>query len=178
MEKLHEVYQHRNTVTKEIFYVGHGEWKSNPSWRRATKVKGTTRPKEWFKIVEQYGNPIVEIISDGLTKIQAKEIEETLIREYFDRGYPLVNIRIGDKWAKPEDNPFFGKTHSEEIIRKLRDSNGGKPISQYSKDGTWIRDWETLKGIRRHLGKSHSNIWRCLNGEAKTAYGFVWRYKD
>lgn len=57
--------------------------------------------------------------------------------------------------------------------------NGKKrsiPILQFSKDGTFIKEWPSLSEAQRQLGIS--GIYGCLKGYHKHACGFVWRYKD
>ena len=58
---------------------------------------------------------------------------------------------------------------------------GGKknsiPILQFSKDGTFVKEWPSAHEAERQLGIFHSNICYCLKGRLKSAGGFVWRYK-
>lgn len=51
------------------------------------------------------------------------------------------------------------------------------PILQFSKDGTFVKEWPSVSETERQLGISHSNICHCLKGRKKSAGGFVWRYK-
>lgn len=72
------------------------------------------------------------------------------------------------------DNPFFGKTHSMEY----RIANAEKhaiPINQMSLDGSVIRSWPSAMDAQRELGISNGNINSALNGNRKTAGGFLWR---
>ena len=49
-----------------------------------------------------------------------------------------------------------------------------KPILQFSKDGTFVKEWPSLNEAGRQLGIS--NICSCLKGRKKSAGGYVWRY--
>ena len=51
------------------------------------------------------------------------------------------------------------------------------PILQFTKDGTLIKEWPSLREAWRQLGISCQNICACLKGYRKSAGGFVWRYK-
>ena len=51
-----------------------------------------------------------------------------------------------------------------------------KPIFQFSKDGTLIKEWLSAKEAERQLGISHSHICNCLKGRKKSARGYIWRY--
>ena len=74
-----------------------------------------------------------------------------------------------------------GKTLGK-IYGKIGGKIGGKKksikILQFSKDGTFIKEWSSSHEAERQLGISQSNICHCLKGRKKSAGGFVWRYKD
>lgn len=57
-----------------------------------------------------------------------------------------------------------------------------KVILQYDKDGTLIREWESIteaaKTVGKKLSASKSGIYMCLHGKNKTAYGYVWKFKE
>ena len=81
-----------------------------------------------------------------------------------------------------------GKHHSEETKRKMSEARKGKyvgrehpkskPILQYSKDGTLIRDWDCTYDVERQLGINHSNISMCAKGKKPSAGGYIWKYKE
>lgn len=50
------------------------------------------------------------------------------------------------------------------------------PIIQFSKDGTFVKEWQSACEAERQLGIPPSNIGQCLKGHRKSAGGFVWRY--
>ena len=52
------------------------------------------------------------------------------------------------------------------------------PILQFSKDGTFIKEWSSLNEAYRQLGIPPSNVCHCLKGRLKSAGGFVWKYKS
>lgn len=53
-----------------------------------------------------------------------------------------------------------------------------KPILQYDLEGNFIKEWESFKEIKNKLGFNNSGLCFCCRGIQKTAYGFVWRYKE
>ena len=55
-----------------------------------------------------------------------------------------------------------------------RKSNN-KPVLQYDLDGNFVREWECAADVRRELNKQIS---QCLKGKLKSAYGFIWKYKN
>ena len=57
--------------------------------------------------------------------------------------------------------------------------NGKKnaiPILQFSKDGTFVKEWPSAHEACRQLGIARSNICSCLKGRLKSAGGYIWRY--
>lgn len=61
-------------------------------------------------------------------------------------------------------------THRDNV-RKGRN----KPILQFDLDGNFIREWECAADVGKVAVKSINN---CLKGRTKTAYGFIWKYKE
>lgn len=50
-------------------------------------------------------------------------------------------------------------------------------VNQYDKNKVFIKTWDTIKEASIAMGStSSSNILRCLSGEGKTAYGYIWEY--
>ena len=84
------VYLHKRKSDNKVFYVGMGYKK------RAYDFNG--RNKFWRNYVKKYGNPVVEIYKDNLTKEEACKVEINLIKKYGRRskgkGY-LVNLSSG-----------------------------------------------------------------------------------
>ena len=55
-----------------------------------------------------------------------------------------------------------------------RKSNN-KPILQFDLDGNFIREWGCAYDVGKEVNKG---INHCLKGRTKTAYGYVWKYKE
>lgn len=53
-----------------------------------------------------------------------------------------------------------------------------KPILQYTLEGEFVREWESINQVERELGFSNQNISRCCCGKRKTAYDFIWKHKE
>ncbi len=52
-----------------------------------------------------------------------------------------------------------------------------KKCYQYSLDGTFLKEWNSISQIERDLGLNNSLIVRCLKGRTKTAHKFQWFYE-
>ena len=50
-----------------------------------------------------------------------------------------------------------------------------KPILQYDLDGNFIREWPSATDVGKEV---RVNIVHCLSGKQKTAYGYIWKYKN
>lgn len=50
-----------------------------------------------------------------------------------------------------------------------------KPVNQYTLDGILVKTWDCASDAIKelHIGKT---IRKCCRGEAKTAYGYIWKY--
>ena len=59
----------------------------------------------------------------------------------------------------------------------MLDKNKSKVVLQYSLDGTFIKEWKSIKDAQRNLGFNHSNISKCCRGKYACAYGYIWKYK-
>lgn len=87
-------------------------------------------------------------------------------------------------------SPLKGKPKSEETKARMSAGQKGRkhspedkakkhvPISQYTKEGVWIKDWPSLKEASEALGVNASGISDCLAGRRRTAGGFIWKYSE
>ena len=104
-----------------------------------------------------------------------------------------------------EKNPMFGKHHSEETKQKIGGVHKGKPahnkgkpmsekqkkklreantngklskrVLQFTLDGEFVREWLSVGECGRN-GFNKGAVAACCNGKQKSAYGFIWKYKE
>ena len=76
------------------------------------------------------------------------------------------------EWCDSKYNINYG-SHNQRSGEKR-----SKPVFQYSKDGEFVRKWKSTKDVERNLGYAHTNISSCCLGKRKSAYGFIWKYKN
>lgn len=151
-----------------------------------------------------------EIIKSDLTLEEANQLEDDLIKKYdtqnIEKGYNIRNggshgvlseetkQKLSDTMMGRYDgdkNPFFGKTHSEETIKKMR-QNASKLAASYSKEelsekmrktalgcyylcvetGVYYRD---AKEAAKAVGVSRNSISGAANGYRKTSGGYHWK---
>lgn len=100
-----------------------------------------------------------------------------------------------------EENPFYGKHHSEETKAKLSNLRSGEKKSddfkrkiskattgennpkakttlQYDLNMNLIRIWDYAKLAANTLNIQKSGITSCCRGDRKTYKGYIWRYQD
>lgn len=53
-----------------------------------------------------------------------------------------------------------------------------KAVLQFTLDNILVKEFPSAKQAYRETGFAFSNICACCKGKQKTAYGFIWRYKD
>ena len=83
------------------------------------------------------------------------------------------------RWATPKEN-----SNNPVTIQKLKKSLSIKPhylakaLQQYDLDGNFIKEWKGTKLPSEQLHIHRSGIRNCLVGIAKSAGGFIWKYKQ
>ena len=53
-----------------------------------------------------------------------------------------------------------------------------KPIIQFTKNGEFIRKWDSIRDVERELGINQGNISNCCKGKLKLTGGYIWSYAN
>ena len=85
---------------------------------------------------------------------------------------------------RPASELIFVTRSMHKKLHREMCSKGGKksaikcsiPILQFSKDGEFIKEWQSASEAGRQLRISRTNICACLRYGSKSAGGYVWRY--
>ncbi len=139
--------------------------------------------QHWIAQFKQWGFKLTNSTLGGrgtLGRSGWKHAEETkkLIRA---RNSGVNNYNYGktlsEEWKKKisesvkgEKNGFFGKKHTNETLEKRRN-----PVLQYSLDGIFIREWQSMKSAT--IGTGVKDISMACSGKIHSAGGFQWRKK-
>ena len=73
-------------------------------------------------------------------------------------------------------NANFG-SRNDRISKKLFNGYRSKPIVQFDKNGTLVKEWPSIAEAVRNYGTAVSSNVHGRRG-VKSAYGFIWKYKD
>lgn len=73
------------------------------------------------------------------------------------------------EWCDAKYNLNYG-THNEKVSKKLK-----IPILQYDLNGNFIREWPSATDVGKEVQR---HICECLKGKLKSAYGYIWKYKN
>ena len=152
------VYEWIRLDTNEPFYVGKG---CDDRWRKLTRGNNLH-----FNRIVNSVPCVVNILHDNLEEQVALDLEVWYIREYRDViGYDLCNIQDGGEGHGlcGESNGFYGKTHTEEAIRKNKEKHIGvypteetrKKLSDMRK-GEGNNMWGRRGELSPHWGKKYS----------------------
>lgn len=76
------------------------------------------------------------------------------------------------EWCDRKYNNNYG-TRNQMVSMKL-----SKPILQYTKSGELVREWKSATDVQRTLGYAYQHISNCCTGRYKSAYNFIWKFKD
>lgn len=73
------------------------------------------------------------------------------------------------EWCNSKYNANYG-TRNEKISNSLK-----IPILQYTLDGEFVKEWPSATDVGKEVS---GHISSCAKGSRKTAYGFIWKYKE
>lgn len=148
-ENTYKVYKYTNIINGKIYI---GQTMDTLEMRAGANGYKYRKCPHFYNAIKKYGweNFISEILADNLTREQANELEIEYI-EKFNSQNPEVGYNISDG----------GNTNS--VLRKK--------IYQYSLDGEYIREWESLSDAIRFYGQSIAPATRMRSA------GYQWNYE-
>lgn len=109
----------------------------------------------------------IDAIKNAL--ISSKKTQKEIAEEFGMARTAVTAINNGQNWYDPNLDYPLRKTNRQK-----------KPILQLDIDtGEIIKEYPSIADAARAFGKTSNVMFsRCLNGTAKSAYGFFWKYKE
>jgi group I intron endonuclease len=156
------------------------------------------RMSEVGKLIKR--KPYVRVYTDEQRKAMSERaklqhklnprVKKERILKYKKNGVYVFPDDIKAKYREERIGPknyFYGKKHSDETKRlmaeksktnKLGTKNGrARAIYQCDLNGNIIKEYETIVSAVAETGIKRTTISSALNGHAKSAKGFIWKYK-
>lgn len=140
------------------------------------KLRCDKQPK-LYNSLKKYGweQHIFEIIEKcSLEQLNKREIYWGLYYNVLEENG--LNLRLGDARGKcsEEMKKKIGQTNSRPKPEKFN-SELKKPVLQFNKQGDLIAEYESYHDAKNKTGLSLTEV---LRGKAKTAGGYIFKYKD
>ena len=150
-------------------------------FRRSNKWR--FRPVRVYKdgnVVGEFENAHQASIALGIEKVYVYAALKR--KSHYTSGYIFEELENKVKRGQPRKyyprtpriNPITNKIR---CIKRGSENALAKPILQYTKDGTFIKEWGSTTEAFNALNISRSAIANCLAGLSKTAGGFIWKHK-
>ena len=110
-----------------------------------------------------------------------------LVAEAFldnSNNYPCINHKdecktnnnvINLEWCTYKYNSNYG-TAIQRTSQKRINGKCSKKVYQYTLDGQFVREWESIQECGRN-GFNVACICMCCKGKQKTYKGYIWKYK-
>lgn len=169
--KIYYVYEWYNQDTGEIFYVGKGRGK------RCQDRAPADRNRKFTEYIKTNPNCTYRKVFENLDEETACNEEDKRIKELKKQGWCSCNLtdRTSHRGVLyGEKNGFYGKKHSEESLKKMREANSngrnaGENNSQY---GISPKERMSPEVYERWLYKQQHNKNGDMNGRAMRITAF------
>lgn len=130
------------------------------------------------------GKFVIQIDKDGNEIERYRSVSEAGDKNGFER-HKFANTKAVDGVKVIKGKLFVVQEIENEYIpkgtKKARPDisiRASKPVCQYTREGEFIREYESIKEAARVIGtKDTGSISNCCNGKLKTASGYIWRHK-
>lgn len=196
--RIYKVYKHTlpasiSNKENDMVYIGI-TCRENPSDRWGINGVNYKYNEHFSRAIIKYSwdNFLHEVLFDGLTKEEAEELEMNLIAEYNSTndkfGYNkanggssigkhteetknIISKKAKKRFENPENNPMYGKHHSDDAKRKISEKAIGRKVSDEAKrklsianagENNCMYGKTHTKEAREKISKALSHAVRCI----------------
>ena len=121
---------------------------------------------------------VESLIEDEVKSIlNEKEIQYINLFDSFENGY---NSDLGGGSATYKRTEESCQKLSESVTEyyKTHNSAVSRKVLQFTKDGIFIKEWESAAVAAKSLNKEGCSITSVCSKLRNSAFGYIWRYKD
>lgn len=114
-----------------------------------------------------------KIRQKALGRVVTEEAKLKMSKSHKNRDYDTDEMarraRLGNskRWSKEGEREKASLTNA-----------GNRTILKCDKEGNVIEEFRSISEAARVIGKSRQSLSKCVTGNAKSAYGFIWKYKE
>lgn len=194
-----ELYEWRPVVGYEGLYEVNnlGEVKSLPKLTRNKTAFWMTKERIMNNVTSTHGYQYVTLCKDG--KQERVSVHRLMGFAFLENKDPEHYDRINHKDENPENNYIHINTDgtvNEELSnlewcshqynitygttkeRIKRHNPRIRKVKQYTLNGEFVKEWDSIKDIHKDLGFSRSSVTATCQHKYLQTNGFVWRYSD
>jgi len=167
---MYTVYQHISPSGK--VYVGITSLRPKKRWMNGRGYYGHG-DYPFARAIAKYGWDSFkhEILGSSYSEEEAKQKERELISFYKHKGISY-NITLGGE-SGSGNRSHLGQKASDDTRKKMSES-GGEVVYQYSKDGRFVKKWNSQKEAADELRIKRGTISCAVCGRIYSYKGFFW----
>ena len=201
-----KIYTLRHPLTNEIKYVGKtkgtlkNRWYSHISNYKLSKEK--SYKNSWIVSLKKENlKPTIELL-DEVPENEWEFWEKYWISQFLQWGFKLTNMTKGGEGSNGGKGSL-GYKHTEETKRNISIANSkpknqewinkvansmrktvAKNIIQFDSQENIVKEWISFYEAAKYINiegnytSTIKNIHACCNNKRKTAYGYIWKYKE
>ena len=134
------------------------------------KKHSEEQKQKWSEIHKQHRH--TEEAKQKMSESHKSRWENITDEERIEIGKKISERQMGEK------NPMYGKHHTEEHKRKIKENNPNrKKVCQYDLDGNYIKTFDSIADAQRAVGIK-SGVRLCCQGKIKQAGGYKWKFES